>query len=526
MAFTHTLALLVFITSLNSFANSDCKPNILLEYVNDNKEFNDAKKLPARINKELRPLNKDINEAYRLGANMRRIEAELSRLRLLKPQSTKVKNQIHDFTMLHAALTREMIDLNNSFVLKMRELFKKQGIPAEIVTTSDTTQAWRMFEGANPEVAGKEVMSLKLTLDSGPTSNEGFNYYRRIQKAFGLDAVTLSLKDTGGMGAGGIFFPHLGRLEVGPHGAANLLRKYIDVTGKHESRHAMFQGKRLRGEASIFHTQFHASPNGNLLNERNFYEQFMSAEELYTFSTDIQTLAQVFKGDFITVEAKKLALLKQMEEKSAGLLQVATTANEVSGKMIQNLEKILALKEPSPNVAIQPGKDGTFNLLFTDELGRASNLTFVSEAEKGLLTSLQEAGKKMEDASDAHIVKRLQEQGVDVEALKKRNDLGTFTEEDKKMVLSLSVEYMKLPETKVLAQEQFAAYQKIIESGKTRMEKLHQLSAIQMEEVVKLRRMVFDGTDPGQIEELKKQMFLIGKNVKEDYKGFGLNPRN
>jgi hypothetical protein len=522
---------LILLTPFKSFAIENCEQSLLRGYVHarqrrlpeSSREFNDAKKLSASINKQLRPLGKEINESYKLGADMRRLEAEFRRISLITPQTSATKNQLHDLNMRHAALTRDLIDRNNRFILKMRELFKKQGIPSDIVTTLDDSDAWRMFAGTNREVAGREVYSLKLSLDAPPTSNEGFNYYRRIQRSFGFQNVTLSLSQPSAMGAGGMFFPQLGRLEVGPMGAINLLREYINVVGKHESRHAMFQGKRARGEASLFHSQFQASPNGNLLNEVNFYEHFMSAEELYTFSTDLQSLAQVFKGDFITDEAKRLSLIAQIREGNQGLTQVAITARDVTASMLQSLERKLTQQGPTADIGLQVRTGGAFDLSFNDDLGRSSKLSFVSDTEKELMTSYQLALKRLSDGSDAYITRKLTEDGVDLGELQRKLSQGTMTAEEQQRIITLNQEFMLLPEATALNQGQLAAYRRILEAAKTRMENLNLLATVQLREAAVLDRLIAGDVNPAQVEAIKRQMFSIGKNVKEDYKGFALN---
>lgn len=522
MVLVFILTAVIFLTSPRSFANQICHDNILRAYVAESKEFNDAKKISARINKQLRPLSQEISESYKLGTQMRNLEDESRRLSLLSPQTTEMKNKLHDLELAHAALKRDLIDRNNRFILKMQELFKKQGIPSEVVTTLDDTQAWRMFPGPNASVEGREVLSLRLSLEAPATTNQGFNYYRRVQKIFGIESVTLSLSDPTGMGAGGIFFPQVGRLEIGPMGAVNLLREYINVIGKHESRHAMFQGKRLRGEGSLFHSQFQASPSGNLLNEVHFYEQYMSAEELYTFSTDLQSLAQVFKGDFLIDEAKKLSLLSQIKDGTLGLQRVATTTKEVTAKMIESLEKKLLQNKPTLDVGLRTHPNGAFDMNFTDELGRSAKLSFVSDAEKELLTSYQAAISKLSERSDEYILKRFTEEGIDVEELGQRLGRNATTADEQQKIISLNQEFMQLPEAKALNQNQMSAYRNIVVAAKTRMEQLNQLATIQVREAGVLERMLNEGTGPAQIETIRAQMFMVGKNVKEDYKGFGL----
>lgn len=520
-------------TLADSFASDLCPKNVLREYVlfsqkntlEASKEFNDVKKLSARVSKQLRPLKKDVYEAYKIGQGIQEIQAEYRRVLLIVPQTTATKNQIHDLEMAFSALTRDLIDKNNSFILKMQELFKKEGIPSEVVTSMDNSYAWRMFEGANRETAGREVLSLRLTLESPPTSNEGFNYYRRIQRTFGIDRITLSLSDTAGMGAGGIFYPELGRLEIGPMGAMNLLSEYVNVIGKHESRHAMFQGKRMRGEASIFHTRFQSSPDGNLLNDKNFYELFMSAEEVYTFSTDLQSLAQVFKGDYLTDPAKRIALLAQIEDGNQGLMQVSRTASEVTKKMIESLDKKLKHPGPTSDVSLTAGPRGSFDFGFTDELGRSTKISFVSEQEKKLLASYQSAVKKMSDATDEYITKKLVADGVDIGEFQRMLSEGVLPQEEMQKALKYGLEFSLLPKGKKLNNGQKNAYRQIVLAAKTKMVKLNQIAEVQLREAQYLDGLLRMETNPAQIEEIKKQLFIIGKSVKEDYKGFGLNPK-
>lgn len=509
-----------------------CPKNVLREYVlaaqkntlEASKEFNDVKKLSSRVSKQLKPLKKDIYESYKIGEKIQQIQAEYRRVSLITPQTTKTKNQLHDLEMLHGAYTRDLIDKNNSFILKMQELFKKQGIPTEVVTTLDDSKAWRMFEGADRETAGREVLSLKLSLDSPPTSNQGFNYYRQIQKTFGVESVTLSLSEPAKYGFGG-FFSQSGRLEVGPMGAMNLLSEYVNVIGKHESRHAMFFGKRKRGEASIFHTQFQSSPSGNLLNDKNFYEQYMSAEELYTFSTDLQSLAQVFKGDYISDPVKRLSLLSQIDEGTRGLQQVARTASEVTKKMIESLDVKLAKTNPSNDISLTPKPGGAFDISFTDDLGRSTQISFVSEKEKKLLGSYQAASQKMSDGADEYITKKLIAEGVDLGEFQRKLSEGVLPQEEMQRVLKMGLEFALTPAGKKINQEQLKAYRQILIAAKTRMQSLNQIAEVQLKEAQELEGLIRMDMTPELIEDVKKQMFLIGKNVKEDYKGFGLNPK-
>src|SRR5690606_12170962 len=121
------------------------------------------------------------------------------------------------------------------------------------------------------------------------------------------------------------------RMEIGPHQGLQLLEEFVNTTGRHELRHSMFLAKRNRGEDSIFHLQFHASPGGrNLLNKDRMYDAYMSAEELYTFSTDLETYAKIFKGDLITNLENRKNTLNKIYGHNKSLQVVSNASRELA----------------------------------------------------------------------------------------------------------------------------------------------------------------------------------------------------
>ncbi len=487
--------------------------------------FNDSEKLTAKVTKEVKPLLKATQDAYALGNKLRYAQAKILELSRVKPQTVVIKNTIHDLELAHSALNRELIDLNNDFVTKMHALFKKDGIPSLVVKTVDETGAWRFFKTANREVAGREVLTLKLDFTATDSTHPGFNYYRRIKKVFGINEATVSLKLTGEASMKGAFLPNLSRIEMGPEGARNLLQHFINTTGKHESRHAMFAHWRVTGDESIFHTQFSASLDGNLLNEIQFYEGYMSAEELYTFSTDLQTMAQSLKGSVLTDLNKRNAILKEINDGTSGLLKVSQTQMDVTKKMIESLQETLAQPLTPPNVSLNVYPLGNYTLTFSDSLGRTTTASFVSESEKLLLSDFKAADKTLKESIEAQIVKDMSSAGVDTADLEKRVGLNLATPDEIRTILGLYAKYVDAPEFKALKDAKDIAIRPVIIAAKVRMEKLNRLATIQNREAKILEEMLKQPTGPSQIEAIKKQMFLVAKNVKERFKGFALNPK-
>lgn len=526
------LLLLGLILPLSSYANSDCVKKALQGFVRsqENPEiqlgaFNERDKLTVRVSKKVKPLMQDTEKAYKLGQGMQQAELEFLRLKAIKPQTKEITDTLHDLELVWSALNRDLIDLNNGYIKNMHALFKEEGIPSIIVKTTDNSEAWRFFPSKDREVAGKEVLSLKLNFNTPPKDNRGYSYYQRIQKTFGLGEVTVSLHNTASKSFAGAFFPATARLEIGPEGAKGLLQQYINSTGKHESRHAMFANKRAKGDESIFHTQFFASQDGHLLNQVQYYERYMSAEELYTFSTDLQSLAQVFKGSFLTDEAKKAGLLAQISDKAEGLMKVSQTQAEVTQKMIESLNKTLAQADINSAVKLDIHPNGNYTMRFSDELGRSTQATFVSEAEKELLKKHQLAQKNLHAAANAYLENEVRAKGIDVVDLSKRIALKQATAEEVSSLLEITNRYLKLPEGQALKAPVDEALRSMVMEAKSRMEKLNKLASIQRAEAARLNIILRQASTPEKIEEIKKQMFHVAKNVKEQYKGFALNPK-
>ena len=530
----HLLIGLLLIHPLASYANPDCFKKALQGLVKSHETpeiqlgaFNEREKLTVKVSKKVKPLIQDTEKAIKIGRDLQEAERAYLMLKAVTPQTKEIAGKLHEVELLWSALNRDLIDLNNGYIKSLHALYKEEGIPSIIVKTTDNSEAWRFFPSKDREVAGRELLSLKLNLKTPPQTNRGHNYYQRVQKVFGLEEVTVSLHNTASTSFAGFFSPATARLEIGPEGAKGLLQQYINSIGKHEARHAMFNNKRATGTESIFHTQFFASQDGHLLNQVQFYERFMSAEELYTYSTDLQSLAQIFKGDFLTDQAKKAGLLAQISDKSEGLIQVSKTQVEVTQKMINGLNQTLAKADVSSGIKLDIHPNGNYTMSFSDELGRSAQATFVSEAEKELLKKYQLAHQNLKDAANAYLEKEVKAKGIDVADLSKRIALKQVTAEEVSSLIEIGNRFIKLPEAQTFKAPMDEALRSMVTEAKTRMEKLNKLASIQRAEAARLQITMKQAPDPSpeKIEEFKKKMFNIAKNVKEQYKGFALNPK-
>lgn len=465
--------------------------------------FQERQRTTAAVRKELRPLNKIYSDIYQKGSEYQKLQARYIELSFKKNPSKEILNEMHDLDMKGTFLSQEMDALNDVFLNSIHDIYKKKGFPSKLVTDKD----------------GRMV--LKLNFDSPPTGKHAFEFYREISQKFGLKEVTLSLKENAQHGFGGFFLGSASRLEMGPQQAISLLEEYINSVGKHEGRHAMFFAKRAKGDDSIYHTTFHARGE-KLLNDVGMYDRYMSVEEIYTYSTDLQTLAQTFKGKYLTDAKARDALVSQIEGGNDALDKLAKASSEVSESMIKSLVNKLNGKS-TEKIMINPYENGSFEVQFADEFGRGTSMQFVSDSEKKLLSTYMDLEKKKVESLDVYLNKKLIERNIDPATISEKLSTGKATLEEKSIVMKMVNDFDQSSEGLKFASQAEGSIKEIIIQSKIKLEGIKKVADHQRFEASILQEMIAKyqkNPTPEQLKLLKNQMFRMAKNVKEDYKGF------
>ncbi len=463
----------------------------------------EREKLSASTRKELRPFYHELNRLNQKGAEIRAVEARYRELNAIKFPKKEVVDEMHDLDMKYTFLSQEMTVINNNFVDKVQEIYKKKGIPA-IVVTDDS---------------GVKILQLDFTRK--PRDSRAFEFYRRVSERFGLKKITMSVKDNAQKSFMGYFSPSESRIEMGAEQAVSILQEYINSTGKHESRHAMFFARRNRGAPSIFHTQFHAT-GSKLLNEQGLYERYMSAEELYTFSTDLQTLAQAFKGKFLTDATMQRSLLRQIAETGDSLKVISDATSEFTGSMINSLTDQLSGKKPI-GIQLFPQPNGNVQVQLKDEFNRMATVTLVSEADKKAFVEMQNLSVLRNQAMETEFPQYLTSKGIVPAEFTRKMQADQLTLEEQAIMGNYQKEFELTPTGVRFEQDAERVAKKVIITAKVRLENIRKVAEFQSQEVGRLAPLMGElikHPTPENIQLVRHKLFEMAKNVKEDYKGF------
>jgi hypothetical protein len=488
------------------FVDSALKINHSVSSLKTAEKMLQARKISAQIQNELQPLYKDINLSYKNGDKLRLLDNELKVLKRLKNPSTVEANRILQLTDQIEVLNSELTDLNNKFINMMNELLKKDGIPSNIIKGED----------------GSLVLSLDFS--SEPTGKYAFEFYRRVKNRFGANQVILSLKDNASMGFAGYFKAFSKTIDMGPRQGLSLLDDYVNTVTKHESRHLMFFSKRAHGDDSIFHVNFYASSDGNLLNAHGHYDEFMNAEEIYTYSTDLQSYAQILKADKVVNLNERNDLIYQIEGHVNDFKNISTSSREITKEMINSLDDILKNTGPIEKCLLEEQPNGNFSFIFSDRLNRKTQIELVDAEEKLLaksfLTLSDNLNLKMENA----FVEKMKEDKFDLNSLANRIQSNQLTQADTDLILKFQSTYMQSPDGIAGIEQLNSALAPLIKNARDNMVKLNQISSTQITETENLSRLINiyadkeKGGQDFQLKALRDSLFKMGKNVKEDFK--------
>lgn len=461
----------------------------------------------------LKPIFEHVQNAYKKGQEISKLKYEMMDLKRV-PNPDKVQlDRMAEIEVQYAAITREITDINNKYITELHTIYSGEGIPALIVTRDDG------------------VKILKLDFSAPPTKKTAYEFYRRVQSRFGLKEVTLSLKQNAEAGFGGFFSPAEQRIDMGPGQGLSMLEDYFNSVSKHESRHSMFFHKRAVGDDSIFHTQFFASSKGDLLNADKVYDTYMSSEEVYTFSTDLQSLAQAFSRDVITDAAAKQQLVNQISSHNETFLAVTKSTKGVTQEMVNSLDELKKSINPSEAFQVFKSETDQLSIEFGDKLNRRTSIIMVSEAEKKLAQKMLDAVSARSSYLDQYVTNELVKKGTDIKDFMSRLQQGQVTADEVSSIQKLALEGMNTTQGKILTKELNQTTIPLIQNARENMAALNKLSEIQIGESEKIDKMLKkiiamkDKVTDEEIAILKHQLFNTAKNVKEDYRGFALNPK-
>lgn len=461
----------------------------------------------------LKPVMEHIGNAYKKGQDLSKLKYEMMDLKRIPTPSQAQIDRMAQIEQQYLSIQKEITDINNKYIAELHKIYNQEGIPALIVARED----------------GSNV--LKLNFAAPPTKKTAYEFYRRVQSRFGLKEVTLSLKENAEAGFGGFFSSYEQRIDMGPGQGMSMLDDYFNSVSKHESRHSMFFHKRAVGDDSIFHTQFFASPDGNLLNGDKMYDTYMSSEEVYTFSTDLQSLAQAFSRDIITDVPQKMALIDQITDHTQMFRTVAKSTQKVTADMITSLDGLWNSGKPSQGMFVELSETGQISLNFGDKLNRRSEIIMVSEAEKQLAHKMLNAQIARSQYMDKYVTDILQKSGVNVQLLSFRIQQGLASADEMTSLQKYAMEALESSKGKKLTAELDQAAKPMLKNARENMVALNRLSGIQYKEGEKIEQTLAkihqlkDKITDIEITELKHQLFETAKNVKEDYRGFALNPK-
>jgi hypothetical protein len=183
--------------------------------------------------KALKPLYQDLTLAHKTNRKLRLLEKEMHQLEGTQPLSAEAAEKLKKLELEAMGLDEELNLINDRYLRATHALYVKDGIPSKIV-------------GSNKGIY------LELDFSTPPTGERAFEFYRKIQQRFGVDKVTLNLKENVRNSSGGFFSENAKRIEMGPNQGFSLLDDYFNSVSKHESRHAMFSAKRVAGDDSTF----------------------------------------------------------------------------------------------------------------------------------------------------------------------------------------------------------------------------------------------------------------------------------
>ena len=450
---------------------------------------------PARItgftvqDRDVLKLFKNVNPAFDKHRQLKRLETDLAELKKKNAPEVAIKN--HERKI--AQLQQDIKTYNNKFIEGISDLYHKAGIKHHTVKENG-------------------VRLLILDLD-GPSSNPGVRFFKTIKERYGIKQITISLDHNANNSTYAFFSTDSQRVELGFFQATELAKGKIITVSRHETRHAIFDAFRRTGRDSLFHTLFRGSEEP--LNQHKFYSEYMSSEELYTYSTDLQSLARALKNS----PAHEIpSTLQQILSEVEGLKKIATTQVDLLKGFDKALKKTLKTDGKHFEVTDDYGPPSIYVI---DDKGRSVQIRLVDPEHVKNFQHFKEQQQKLHEGAQSIMLKKLG--GPE--------EFANFFEKYEKNELSPAE--LKLFDDATAEFGQYekdygAALNKVLEVAPQKMRDLRKLSEIQLKEAEKLEALIKQyeaSPQESTLIEVQKQMHLIAQNVKERYKGFALKKK-
>lgn len=330
-----------------------------------------------------------------------------------------------------------------------------------------------------------------------------------MKEKFGVEKITISLGENAPLKRAGFYRSSDGRVEIGYQEIINLIEGKVGVTPKHEIRHAIFENKKISNAPSVYQIRFKASQDGKLLNEKMSYDQYMSSEEIYNWSTDLQTYAQQMKGTNAEDLIKHKLLLKPISHKNNGLITLTETGSSLPDGMINNLQKMIQEKNYT---TLKLYKYNEFS--FLDDQERMTIMSLVGDERIKLYSSITTARLNLENGVLDFSIPKLTKRGLS----------DPHSDEYLAAMKQLKQYFSKTPKGLELQSRFNDANLELAKYAINRLNDLKKISQAQRTDALLLKGLIskfedpITGGTPEQLIAIKKQMFTIGRNVKEEYK--------
>lgn len=205
---------------------------------------------------------------------------------------------------------------NNDLILRYKKALEDDGVVVALQTSEKFS-------------TDPKVLNLVLR-HSEAEGNPIVKMYLEAARKFKGESVTISIADNVWENSKGFFSSNTKRVEIGYEALINLFKNQKNTTSVHELRHLLFDAKRQSDIPSKFHLSFTGSSKRNLYGNTNddidFYDQYMSAEELYTHASDVWELGKRF--DKLSVE-EKLESIALIESKVDGVVTLSENAKSL-----------------------------------------------------------------------------------------------------------------------------------------------------------------------------------------------------
>ncbi|MGE3611201.1 MAG: hypothetical protein AB7I27_16535 [Bacteriovoracaceae bacterium] len=378
------------------------------------------------------------------------------------------------------------IEANNDYIRKIYLVLKDEGIPVEVVTN-------------------KGQFSLKLNFSQMNKNSKVSAFYRRIQKSFLVDNYTFNPAENLKHGANAFYLNR--DINLSAAQMIDLLSDKVNYVGLHEGRHAMFHAKRVRNEESIYSIDFLSNQEFNLhngLNKAYLYRNNLSAEEVYTFSTDLRYFAKRLTGDPKVDEA----MIKAIKGKLFGLSDVGKTTNLLSHNALNIVNDLLSGKKGANYLSIGKGTDGHLRLVLLDEFERPVMFTIVNPDQSAQLLKVYSKVLDLDNRFQNFAKARAEQSGLNLEDVKVKAQIRA--EFDRINIQS--------------SKEILTPIKSILESSKEKLIKLEEISRMQsMGAKSQLDRLNTKGTQI-DTQALRMNLFSLSRNVNENYKLSPLHP--